>query len=58
MTTVNDKLKDCAKWTRAEDDLKKFHEMIVLIKQYPIKLRENKPQAPIYESNTSQFYEY
>ncbi len=48
MKTIDDKIKECERWKKAEEDLKNFDEMIELIKKYPLIPSQDPPPPPPY----------
>jgi hypothetical protein len=55
MTSIDDSVKGCERWKKAEGDLKTFNELMKVIKQYPIKSSKSAAVSPPYNPDTSTF---
>lgn len=56
MKTIDDKLKDCERWKKAEKSLQDFDEMMKLIKKYPLIPSQEPPCQPYeYQKRTYEF---
>jgi len=56
MKTIDEKIKNSQRWRKAQENLDNFMEMIMVVKQYPIKPIEQPLPSPPYSPQESYKY--